>query len=162
MSMHRGTRATTPRRRGQALVEFALVIPIFLLILVGLFDLGSAVFSYNSVTNAAREGARLGIVNQDTALIKQRATAQVAVAEVADPSVTTAFYRDPALTTTCSSIAVNCMVSVTFQTTYRPITPIISSFLFPSGVTFTARTVLPIEFVCPNSTTLAANCPKQP
>ena len=40
--------------RGQALVEFALVIPIFLLMLVALFDLGRAVFAYNTLTNAAR------------------------------------------------------------------------------------------------------------
>lgn len=163
MNTHVHRRSRTIRRRGQALVEFALVIPIFLLILVGLFDLGSAVFSYNSITNAAREGARLGIVNQSTDAIETRAKAQVAVAEVADPSVSTAFYQDQSLTPgTCASPAIGCMVEVTFVTTYRPITPIISSFIFPSGVTFTARAVLPIEYVCPNTTTLAANCPKQP
>ena len=162
MNTHVHRRPRTGRRRGQALVEFALVIPIFLLILVGLFDLGSAVFSYNSITNAAREGARLGIVNQDTNAIETRAKAQVAVAEVADPSVSTAFYQDPSLSASCASPAIGCMVEVTFETTYRPITPIISSFIFPSGVTFTARAVLPIEYVCPNTTTLASNCPKQP
>jgi len=155
-------RPAAGRRRGQALVEFALVIPIFLLMLVALFDLGRAVFAYNSVTNAAREGARLGIVNQDGTRIKQRAVSQVWIAETADPSVTTAFYRDPTLTTACGSPTINCMVAVTFETTYRPITPIISSFIFPSGVTLTARAVLPIEYVCPNTTTTAANCPKQP
>ena len=35
--------------------------------LVALFDLGRAVFSYNTLTNAAREGARMAIVNQDKA-----------------------------------------------------------------------------------------------
>ena len=55
------------RPRGQGLIEFALVIPIFLLLLVALFDLGRAVFAYNTLTNAAREGARMAIVNQYTA-----------------------------------------------------------------------------------------------
>lgn len=155
-------RVVRGRRRGQALVEFALVLPIFLLVLVGLFDLGRAVFAYNSITNGAREGARLAIVNQSTALIKQRAINQVAIAETADPSVTIAFYRDATLTTTCTTATVGCMVSVEFQSTYRPITPIISSFIFPSGVTFTARSVLPIEFTCPNANVAAAQCPKQP
>ena len=53
------------RGHGQSLVEFALVLPVFILVLVSLFDLGRAVFVYNTLTNAAREGARLAIVNQD-------------------------------------------------------------------------------------------------
>jgi len=66
----------TKRRRGQAMVEFALVIPIFLLIFVALFDLGRAVFAYNTLTNAAREGVRLAIVNQDKPSIIARAKNQ--------------------------------------------------------------------------------------
>jgi hypothetical protein len=51
---------------------------------------------------------------------------------------------------------------VTFQGTYAPITPIIGSIVFRNGVTFTAQTVLPVEYSCPNSTQTAAQCPKQP
>ena len=40
--------------RGQSLVEFALVLPVFVLVLVSLFDLGRGVFAYNTLTNAAR------------------------------------------------------------------------------------------------------------
>ena len=50
------------RGRGQALVEFALVIPIFLLLVFGLVDLGRAVFVNNSLGEAARDGARYGSV----------------------------------------------------------------------------------------------------
>lgn len=50
------------RGRGQALVEFALVIPIFLLLIFGLVDLGRAVFANNSLAEAARDGARYGSV----------------------------------------------------------------------------------------------------
>ena len=58
-------RARRPARgTGQALVEFALVLPIFLLIVFGVFELGRAVFAYNTVANAAREGARVAAVNQ--------------------------------------------------------------------------------------------------
>ena len=45
-------------------MEFALVLPIFLLIVFGVFDLGRGVFAYNTVANAAREGARVAAVNQ--------------------------------------------------------------------------------------------------
>ena len=162
-------RVLVPRRRrapGQALVEFALVIPIFLLIFVALFDLGSAVFTYNSLTNAAREGARLAIVNQDHGSILLRAKNAVAIAEINDPSVTANFYQANAdgtpSSTVCSTVAVGCLAVVSFQATYNPLTPIIGRFIFPTGVTFTAKSVLSVEFRCPNSTLTAAECPKQP
>lgn len=49
--------------RGQSLVEFALILPVFLLLLVGIFDIGHVVWSNDALTNAAREGARFAIVN---------------------------------------------------------------------------------------------------
>lgn len=48
---------------GQSLVEFTLVLPIILLIMVGVVDLGRAYFSYMTVVNAAQEGARYGAAN---------------------------------------------------------------------------------------------------
>ena len=48
--------------KGQTLVEFALILPIALLLLIGFFDLGRAVFYYSSLTNAVREAARTMIV----------------------------------------------------------------------------------------------------
>ena len=50
------------RRDGQSLVEFAVVLPIFLLLLAGILDFGLGLYSQMTVINAAREGARLGIV----------------------------------------------------------------------------------------------------
>jgi len=52
-----------PRSAGQALVEFALVIPIFLALLMGIFDFGRVVWASNSLASAAREGARFAIVH---------------------------------------------------------------------------------------------------
>jgi len=49
--------------RGQSLVEYALVLPILLLLLLGIMEFGIAVFNYNTIANAAREGARYGIVH---------------------------------------------------------------------------------------------------
>lgn len=45
---------------GQSLVELTLVLPILILILAGTLDLGRLLESYVTLTNAAREGARLG------------------------------------------------------------------------------------------------------
>jgi Flp pilus assembly protein TadG len=52
------------RQRGQALMEFALVLPIFLLIIFGIIDIGRYVYVTNAFNEAAREGARYGSVEQ--------------------------------------------------------------------------------------------------
>jgi hypothetical protein len=46
------------RESGQALVEFALIVPVLALIAVGILDLGRLFYSYEALANAAREGAR--------------------------------------------------------------------------------------------------------
>jgi len=56
--------------RGQTLVEFALILPVFILIVVGLFDGALAVFNYSTVANAARAGARQAIVDQDPLVVR--------------------------------------------------------------------------------------------
>ena len=45
---------------GQSLVEFALMLPLLILIMAGVLDLGRFAFAAMTVTNAAREGARYG------------------------------------------------------------------------------------------------------
>jgi hypothetical protein len=57
------TRSTRSRTRGQALVEFALVIPLFLAMLFAIVDLGRVIWAANTVGNAAREAARFAIVH---------------------------------------------------------------------------------------------------
>lgn len=47
-------------QEGQSLVELALLLPVLLLIMAGVLDLGRAFHAYVTVTNAAREGARYG------------------------------------------------------------------------------------------------------
>lgn len=49
---------------GQSLVEFALVFPIFFFLVLGLLDLGRAVFYYSSLSNAVRMASREGVVMQ--------------------------------------------------------------------------------------------------
>jgi Flp pilus assembly protein TadG len=161
---------TTSRRRGQAMVEFALTIPIFLLLLVALFDLGRAVFAYNTLTNAAREGARMAIVNQYEPSIVQRAKNSTAIVELNDPSVDVDFWQvkadgTPDTSKPCALVANSCLAVVSFEATYFPITPIVSNILFKNGVTFEATSILTVEYNCPADPTdgvAAAACPKQP
>jgi len=49
-------------RRGQSLVEFALVAPLFFFLAFGMVDFGRAIYYENMLTSAAREGARIAIL----------------------------------------------------------------------------------------------------
>jgi Flp pilus assembly protein TadG len=56
----------TERERGQALVELALVLPIFLLLLLGIVQFGSVFRDYIALTDATRVGARQASVARST------------------------------------------------------------------------------------------------
>lgn len=161
-------------RRGQSLVEFALVFPIAMILLMAVFDVGRAVFAYNGLTNAAREGARLAAVNQDKALIEQRVSEMTFATGVSNLGTANfvRFHQDgPNLTTPtanpvcpATAMAVGCVAIVNAQSQWSAITPIIGQIIGP--ITFTARSEVPVEFVCPNPNIPAyatsATCPKQP
>jgi hypothetical protein len=68
-----GADETKPRERGQALVEFSIVLPVFFLLLAGMFDLGLGIYTDLTLVNAAREGARLGVIDPgNTSAIESR------------------------------------------------------------------------------------------
>jgi Flp pilus assembly protein TadG len=56
---------TSKNTSGQSLVEFALLLPVLLVIVMALFEIGRAVFYYAVLNNAAREGTRVAIVQPD-------------------------------------------------------------------------------------------------
>lgn len=49
------------RRSGQSMVEFAVLAPVFFLLLLGALDMGRAVYIYNTISDGAREGVRAAI-----------------------------------------------------------------------------------------------------
>jgi hypothetical protein len=55
------------RERGQGLVEFAVVLPVFLAMLFGIVDFGRVIWATNSLTNAATEATRFAIVHGGSA-----------------------------------------------------------------------------------------------
>ena len=62
--------------RGQAMVETAIAIPLLLMLMVGIFEVGRAYETWQVLTNAAREGARMSVTPSGTsadttALIRQ-------------------------------------------------------------------------------------------
>jgi Flp pilus assembly protein TadG len=64
------------RERGQAMVETAIAIPLLLVLMVGIFEVGRAYETWQVLTNAAREGARMAVTpsgtpSNTTALVRQ-------------------------------------------------------------------------------------------
>ena len=55
---------TRKYQQSQALIEFALISPVLLLILFGIVDIGRIVFYYDTLNHAAREGARTAVQAQ--------------------------------------------------------------------------------------------------
>lgn len=126
-------------RAGQSLVEVALVLPILLVILLGVFDFGRAVFAFNAVANAAREAARVAIVDQKTSGV---------VAE----GKQAALGLDPATVDVDFSVAdcpepvlIGCTAQVTVDYEWRAITPVIGSIIGP--IQLSSTTAMPIERV---------------
>ncbi|HSG85138.1 MAG TPA: TadE family protein [Candidatus Limnocylindrales bacterium] len=64
----RGRAVSRRGGRGQALAEFALVAPIFFLLLFGVIEAGRFMFYYEVLNHATREGARYAIVNGSNSL----------------------------------------------------------------------------------------------
>jgi Flp pilus assembly protein TadG len=72
ITMHR----TTHSERGSVMIETAVIVPILLLLMVGIFEVGRLYQTWQVVTNAAREGARMSVTpfaDDDTteALVRQ-------------------------------------------------------------------------------------------
>jgi Flp pilus assembly protein TadG len=79
-----------PGERGQAMVEFGLVVVIFFLIVSGIFDFGRALNGWVVLSNAAREGARQAAVGKcdSDVIAAARAFAKVPGVDPATVSVT--------------------------------------------------------------------------
>ena len=133
------------RQRGQSLAEFALVLIPFLLLLLGLFDLGRGIYTYNAVSQAAREIARVTSVHPyDSCCALGTSTEATAVKETQKAQV-------PGLTD--AGIDIDCVnvndatvdpcrpgnfarVTVTVQ--FSPVTPLLG-LLGPYGISTVSR-----------------------
>ncbi|WP_236838583.1 TadE/TadG family type IV pilus assembly protein [Caldalkalibacillus salinus] len=60
-------------QKGQSLLEFAIVIPLLLLLVIGIFDFGRVMYTYMQVNITTQEAARLGGLGNDDETIEQHA-----------------------------------------------------------------------------------------
>ena len=79
------------------------------------------------------------------------------------PNVQVNFYQvkadgTPDTAKPCALVAVGCLAVVSFEATYRPITPIISNLIYGNGVTFKATSILRVENSCPLDPTRRRRC----
>lgn len=149
--------------RAQAIVEFAIVLPVLILIVVGLMEVGRLIVIYAGVTNASREAARYGsVVGRDNGYykyqycdgIKDKAIKSAFMIAPADLTITVEYDNGgsaPAVVDTCNgSVDTNVAfvsgvtrVKVTVTAVYRPMVRIVP---IPQRVftSVSARTILGI------------------
>lgn len=131
------TCSSRSREGGQSLVEIALVLPVLLLMLLGIFDFGRAIYAFNAVSNSARESVRLAIVDQNSAAVVAEGK-QSAIG--LDPSAVTVVP-----TWSCSPHKIGCQAKVVVSHQWQAITPIIGSIIGP--IQLESTTEMPIERV---------------
>jgi hypothetical protein len=126
-------------QRAQGVVELALALPILLMLIMGIVDLGMALRSYITVTNASREGARLAIVCPATDdLIKSR------VVEYASPAVKQANDVNVRWETPAERCKSGQFVEVRAFSDYTYVTPLLTLIL-PNPLRLSTKTTMRVE-----------------
>ncbi len=123
------------------MVELALVLPILLVLLLGIFDLGRAIYAYNTVSNAARAAVRVAVVDQNQTNIENKARSQTIALEPGRVKVVTSPL------TTCTSVKIGCPARIRVEYAWQAITPVIGAIVGPLTVGTTAEML--IERVSP-------------
>jgi len=139
------------RQRGQALVEFSLVLIPFLFLLMGVADLGRGIYTSNAVAEAAREIARVTSVHPCVGLLPCTVgsspetvavigTQRTLVPGLAAPVIDCVNMSDsPVASTDCKR---GTFIRVTVQAPFQVITPLLS-FIGPSTFSSTSHIALP-------------------
>jgi Flp pilus assembly protein TadG len=113
--------------RGQSLVEFAILLPVLMVFLLGILEFGWAMKSYVQEQNAAREGARYWALNGSTTCDKVRDAVETKGPGTMDWSIApleTAPFASPVTGQTNCTSAAGTVVTVTAKYEYPFITPL--------------------------------------
>lgn len=125
--------------RGQTLVEYALMLPLLLLIILFLVDAGRAVYYYSAIYNAAREGARWGIIDpEDTAGIETAARAKAVGLEAT--SLTIGILPE------WNDVGTKIVkITVTATYSFAPVTPLVGNFFSGGVLTLQSQSTMYVE-----------------
>lgn len=129
----------TDKSRGQSLLEFALTLPLFLWLVLGLFDLGRGVASYTVLSNCAREGAR-------AATIPLTSDAGVASAINSQSTILGTVPSSDITITPAAQSARSSATKVTVQVRYQfqPVAPLVSNVV-GSVISMQATSTVTVE-----------------
>ena len=106
------------RRTGAAAVEFAVVAPIMFMVVVAMFELGRSMSIQQTLTNAAREGAREAILPSATVSSVEAVVAGYTEASLSNGNATTASTPDPSTAIPGQLITVMVTSNLTPMTRY--------------------------------------------
>ena len=112
-------------RNGQALAEFALILPVVFLLIAGIIEFGRAWNIKQAVTDAAREGARYTVISDDplvhdSAFVKGKIRERLSLASIATTDPPTTITIDPMASYKCPGGAGSgAEMTVTVATNYR-------------------------------------------
>ena len=143
-------------QRGQALVEFAITLPLIVVVVLGLIDLGRGVFAYNTLAQSARQANRTAMVDQDVSRVEAVAISNAVTLGLTSSNVDVCFKdpytsevdcSDPSAEPCANPLVIGCLAIVKAHMSFTPITPVISIFF--SSVPLSSTSVEPIEYVCP-------------
>jgi Flp pilus assembly protein TadG len=131
----------TARDRGAAAVEFALLLPVLLLILFMIIDAGRALNAQITLTQAAREGARLAALGQPTStVVSSTQSAATGLTGVTVQVTGCAAGAGPT-----SSATVSVSYSFSFITPIGAVAGLFGGTSSNSPLTLTAQGVMPCE-----------------
>lgn len=123
-------------KRGQALVELALALPLIIMLVMGTIEFGRLFHSYLLITNASREGARIAITGADDLTI---------IARVNDVTSSLNNTKEIDIDPEIQASRTNGVpVTVTVDYEHNIITPVLDSIL-PNPVTLTSSTSMRME-----------------
>lgn len=107
---------------GQSLVEFTMILPIFLLLLFGLVDFGRGFYSWMLLTNAAREGARAAAVQLDSSAVDAKIYDSLCSSYPSDCSLDMSKMAAPTKTNVQGTRGSEASVDLSYQ--FQFVTPI--------------------------------------
>ncbi len=110
------------RARGQSMVEFALVLPVFLFMTVGVIDLGRTFYFHNQLVNGVREGARVGVTDQNATTIRTAVKSRAPIGLTDGDITVTCFSAFTSTTKSCGSVVPGDSVQVSATLSVQPIT----------------------------------------
>lgn len=147
VSLRQNAVGRKPSRRGVATVETALVLPVFLTVSLGIIEYGRALMAANLVTNAAREGARIGGIegstNSDvTTAVKDllNKTLGVAAGDVTVNITITPAPGNPDPQNQCAAAKIRDVINVETKIAYSKVALIPAKYL--QNVTLTGRSYM--------------------